>query len=446
MNSLAAAGTTTRASLYLVAGVVTAWLATYADALVSAARVWWVSEIYSHCFFILPASAFLIWRERHRLAAVEARSSPWVAIPLALVSLLGVLGAAGGIDVLTHVAAFAALPLAVWLVVGTRAARRIWFPLAFVLFSVPVGDQLVPYLQVSTADMAVALLQWTGVPVFRDGMFIDIPNGRFIVAEACSGVSFLVVSVAFGAFFAYVSYRHWPRRLAFMAFAFVLPIVANGLRVYGLILIGHLSNMRYATGVDHIVYGWVFFSFVLICLIAAGNRFADRDLLRADAAPGGDAFEFAWPMQRLWAGAALAITILALSGAWRVSVAGPVAMQQVASPGAGAVVDEGDWRPLLFGTPVERRADLDIDGRRVRWFVSEDAGGAQPGELVASRNRLYDPGHWSLVRSDRLALPAGGQAAVLRIVSHGGRRRDLVAQRRLRKRPDGGVPAGLRAG
>src|SRR5690606_10682622 len=116
-----------------------------------------------------------------------------------------------------------------------RVAAGLVFPLGYMLFLVPFGDELVPSLQAFTATMAVALTHASGVPAAVDGMFIDTPAGLFEVAEACSGVKFLVAMVALGALVAHLCFRSPARRALFMAAAIVVPILANGVRAWGTI-------------------------------------------------------------------------------------------------------------------------------------------------------------------------------------------------------------------
>jgi EpsI family protein len=96
------------------------------------------------------------------------------------------------------------------------------------------------------------------------------------VAEACSGVKFLVAMVAYGALVANLCFRSWARRIVFMAVSVVVPILANGFRAFGTIYAAHLTSEQTAVGFDHVVYGWFFFAFVMALVMAIGWRFFDR--------------------------------------------------------------------------------------------------------------------------------------------------------------------------
>ena len=150
------------------------------------------------------------------------------------------------------------------------------FPLLYLCFLVPFGDALVPALQMVTAVITIHLTRLSGIDAAIDGVFIDTPAGLFEVAEACSGVKFLVAMAALGVLVAYACFRSPRRRAVFLAAAFALPILANGVRAWGTIAIAQALGIEFAQGFDHVVYGWVFFALVVAALLAASWRWFER--------------------------------------------------------------------------------------------------------------------------------------------------------------------------
>ena len=63
------------------------------------------------------------------------------------------------------------------------------------MFAIPFGDELVPMLQRITADASIALIKLVGIPVEHEGLYIKLSSGLFEVAEACSGVRYLTVTL-----------------------------------------------------------------------------------------------------------------------------------------------------------------------------------------------------------------------------------------------------------
>ena len=172
----------------------------------------------------------------------------------------------------------AMVPLAVWAVLGTQTLKALLFPLAFLFFAVPFGEFLVPPLMNWTADFAAIAIRASGVPIFREGNFLTIPTGTWSIVEACSGIRYLIASFMVGCLFAYLSYRSPIRRAAFVAASLVVPIVANWVRAYMIIMLGHLTNNRLAVGADHLIYGWIFFGVVMVLLFWIGAKWREDDL------------------------------------------------------------------------------------------------------------------------------------------------------------------------
>jgi exosortase/archaeosortase family protein len=134
---------------------------------------------------------------------------------------------------------------------------------------------MLPTMMDLTADFTVSALRLSGVPVYREGLNFVIPTGHWSVVEACSGVRYLMASVMVGTLFAYLNFGALRRRLLFVAVALVVPLLANWLRAYFIVMLGHLSNNKLAAGVDHLIYGWVFFGLVMFLMFAVGARFSD---------------------------------------------------------------------------------------------------------------------------------------------------------------------------
>ena len=176
-----------------------------------------------------------------------------------------------GVLVVEQFALIAMIPTLVWTLLGLEVAWSIAFPLAFLFFAVPVGEALIPPMMEFTADFTVMALQLTGIPVYREGLFFTIPSGEWSVVEGCSGLRYLIASFTLGTLYGYLTYRSTARRIVFAALAVVVPIIANGLRAYMIVMIAHLSDMRLALGVDHYIYGWVFFGLVMLLLFWIGS-------------------------------------------------------------------------------------------------------------------------------------------------------------------------------
>jgi len=235
-------------------------------------RVWLSSETFTHGFIAVPVAAWMIWRNRADWSPLPALSWWPALLVMAMLGLGWVVGHIAGVGSVEQLAAVATIPAVLAALVGLPIAAALAFPLAFLFFAVPIGDFLTPILMDYTADATVLALQWTGIPVYREGLHFTVPSGRWSVVEACSGLRYLIASLALGVLFAYLQFRTLKYRLAFMALSLIVPIIANWIRAYLIVMIGHLSDMKLAAGADHLIYGWVFFGVVMMLLFWIGSR------------------------------------------------------------------------------------------------------------------------------------------------------------------------------
>ncbi len=261
----------------LVALALLAPLILYFGTLQSIVTIWNTSETFAHGWVVAPISLWLAWRKRDELRTIVL-TPYWPAMAgVVLAGLAWLAGTLGEVQVVRQFALVSMFPLAVLAICGRRFAGALAFPLLFLLFAVPVGEALVPPLIELTADFTIGALQLSGIPVLRNGNTFEIPSGHWSVVEACSGLRYLISSVTLGCLYAYLSYRAWWRRALFIAIAITVPVVANWLRAYMIVMIGHLSSMQLATGVDHIIYGWLFFGVVMFLMFWIGRLWQEKD-------------------------------------------------------------------------------------------------------------------------------------------------------------------------
>ena len=262
------------ASIVFAAGLA-AWGALFRTEIEAAVGIWSTSTAYSHCWLVLPIAIWLAWVRRERLVGQVARPAwlaflavPWIFLAWFLADRLGLMEG-------RQLAAMALMFAWFLAVFGVPLTRAFAVPLGYLIFLVPFGAFLVPLLQHVTAWMIVGGLWMLGIPHFADALIIEIPAGIFWVAEACAGLRFLIASVAFGALYAAVMFRSPGRRIAVMILAMIVPVLANGVRAFGIVLLGHHLGSAEAAAADHLIYGWVFFTLVILLLIAAGLPFRE---------------------------------------------------------------------------------------------------------------------------------------------------------------------------
>ena len=243
--------------------------------IVAAVIVWDSSTAYNHCFLVIPIVAYLLWDRRDVLRDAVADPMPLAAlagIPLAAAWLLAErLGIMEG----RQLVAMTFVELLFFAVLGPRVWWLLAGPLLYLYFLVPFGAFLTPQLQDITTIFVRHGLPLLHIPAYIDGYTIEIPEGTFLIAEACAGLRFLIAAVAFGCLYSLIMYRTALKRTVFIVASIIVPIIANGIRALGIVALGHYLGSAEAAETDHVLYGWMFFSIVILILIALGLPFRE---------------------------------------------------------------------------------------------------------------------------------------------------------------------------
>ncbi|HLA81762.1 MAG TPA: exosortase A, partial [Thermoleophilia bacterium] len=335
-----------------------------------------------------------------------------------------------GIQVMKHFFTVAMVPALVWALQGAERVKVIVFPLCFLLFAVPAGEALIPPLIDFTAAFTVTVLRVTGIPVYIEGNILRVPTGVWSIEAACSGVRYLIASVTLGCLYAYLAYHSFWRRAVFIAASAIVPIFANGFRAYMIVMIGHLSGMRLAVGVDHFIYGWVFFGVVVALLFWLGSFW--RDEAPSERRAGGGAEKIAQPVESrrfLLVGVA---TLAALSvwplwakvTAVRSSQDSPTHISLPETIGPWSRSDEPEmtsWKPRFVGADTAVAATYQGEPGPVQMYLAYYAQQQQGSELVNSLNALVgERGSWRVIDSRPRVVSLANQELKVREALLGG--------------------------
>jgi exosortase A len=384
---------------FAAASIVSAvfWLlSVYGDTVFTIVSLWDSSETFAHGYLIAPISAWMIWRRRDELAMLSPQPNFLVLPLLALLGFGWLLAALAEVGVVQQYCLVLMIPLLVWTILGSRVAWALAFPLFFLLFAVPFGEFLLPPLMEHTAEFTISALRLTGIPVYREGLYFTIPSGNWSVVEACSGLRYLIASVTLGFLYAYLTYRSLTRRAIFVVFSVIVPIVANWLRAYMIVMIGHLSSMKYAVGVDHLIYGWLFFGLVMLILFWVGSYWREDLEPPAQTSPSTPPLElhppslvsilaatiasaavvFIWPAMaaRLDAGASAAPPVLQAppaAGGWQPSDARLT-----------------DWTPRFLNTRAQINQAYAKGAANAGLYVGYYRNQRRGAQLITSQNTL----------------------------------------------------------
>ncbi|MCI0528725.1 MAG: exosortase W, partial [Nitrospira sp.] len=250
----------------------------YAKVFVVLMGQWWSNDMYSYGFLIPGISLYLIWMGRKRLSQLEL-DPHYTEGFIVLISglLMLIIGQAGGVIVIQELSLIVTITGVVLLILGKQFLKALWFPIAYLLFMIPIWeiitDRLHAPFQSFTANIGVAIMQSIGIPAHRNGLYIELPNIILEVAKVCSGVNYLIAVIAIGVPVSYFFLEGWKRRAILIGFAVIVAGLTNSLRV-GLIGIfsyhGLVENLHgpfhvlQALSVSFIGYGALFLGLSLL--------------------------------------------------------------------------------------------------------------------------------------------------------------------------------------
>jgi len=212
---------------------------------------WLNNSYYSHGFLVPLVSAFFLWRRR-QVFAPENRRPDNLGLAVLAVSLVAFLLAQ--VWQAFHISAGAFILLLAGLALyflGREATRSIAFPLAFLVFMVPLPfiNRLSPSLEAFTASVSTSVVSLLGIPAVNQGSQIQLENSSFVVGAACSGLNSTVALATLVVIFVFVIEGTYRAKAVLLAMAVPIALVANLFRVSSLLAIAHFfgaeAGMKY---------------------------------------------------------------------------------------------------------------------------------------------------------------------------------------------------------
>ena len=233
-------------------------------------------EDMSFAWYVPLFSLYVVWKERAKLVD-SLREPSWVGAVAAIPFLfLGFLGTRG-IQVRLEMVAFAGLLLTLpWAFFGSGTAKRIVFPVAFILFCVPMAsflDIVTVHLRIFATGTAETILRGAGVDVIRKGTTLFTSGGGFAIdiADPCSGLRSIFALMALTAGYAYFTQPTWIRRAVLFSFAIPLAVAGNVMRILSIVVVGTFASGPFATGFYHDYSGYVVFIVAIFLMVVCGE-------------------------------------------------------------------------------------------------------------------------------------------------------------------------------
>ena len=385
----------------LAVSVVASFLVCYAGVCASLVHQWLTNDVYAHGFLIPLISGYLIYERRTTLAQtaiVPDRTGGSFLLGGGLLLLL--IGHVGGLIALAQLSLLVSAGGVVLLLLGRSVLTQVRLALIYLLFMIPVWELATNAFQGSfqllSADIGTALLRAVAIPVRREGIYLELPNVTLHVAEACSGVNFVVAILAVTIPLAYLRLTNPSLRVFVALFAVVVALLTNGLRVA---LIGALSYVGNSGpdihGPGHALQGLsvgvmgFFIMFATVHLLARCSACTETAPRPTESTPARFAAGRMVPRLAI----TTSLVLAAMAGLQTVSFATPV---ELVAPVTSFPANLGRWRtgppntasraPRVAGVDSElSRTYVSAAGHAVELYAGYFSYQVQAKELVSDR-------------------------------------------------------------
>jgi exosortase A len=254
------------------------FISTYLPVISSLVRTWAASDDNSHGFAILPLALYILWQKRVSLHKETVRGS-WIGLFIATGALLVyIVAKKGEMQTIASLSMLFFLWGGVIFLFGFAIFKACLFPLLILFFMIPVPAQFIAALtmplQLIVSKTSVGLASLVGIPIYREGNVIQLPQGTFEVVQACSGLRSIMTLLTLGAVMAYFTLRSNPLRSILFLLAIPIAIAVNILRVFVLVAVFYFLSIDLSKGTLHTIMGLAIFFIALGLFLLTSKGFA----------------------------------------------------------------------------------------------------------------------------------------------------------------------------
>jgi len=394
--------------------VSTLLLFVYSDTLIYLINDWtqWQNGEYAHGFVVIVVAIVMVWGRRESLQQINIRPNFLGIFFVLSFSLSWMIGILLGIRVVESLSFFLMIPSIIFALSGWQFVTRLWFPLAFLLVAFPVWELFLPHLQSLAASISHLFLKISGTTVLREDAYLIVPAGKFLVAEGCSGLRYLLAAMTFGGFFIYLEHLTKWRAAAFFGIVVFAAILANALRITAVIIAGNMTEMQHPWVHDHLMLGWYIFAGMLLPVFWIGNRLGDaEEKVKKEVIAGKVDF-----INKKSASYSALIPVLLIA-----LIAGPSLKNILLSRAKASVntdlqlstpTGQGNWKPLLESNSARRNIEPKYEGAdhiadqvysdrnsQARLFIALYQQQKQDKELINVHNYFFNEEQWQAISS-----------------------------------------------
>ncbi len=399
----------------------------------------WRGGTYSHGFLALLISGYFIWQSRTDLYQIKQPTSWWMLLVITGAGFIWWLASLANVQLVQMFSLILLVSSAIFYLYGWGTLWKLRVPLLSLILVLPVWNFLQIPLQEISSSVTFIGLDLLGIPVLREGFRFTVPGGQFLIEEACSGLGFFLSSCLLGLLYIHINNVQGPRAVFFLLFAVALSLVSNWIRILTIMVVGNYTQMEHIIVQDHLTFGWILYSVMLIPFFLVGHFFSNQQLKPVTSPPEriSNLPETKPSTSRTRVLIALILALLLF----------PIV--KLTEPHSTARPSDPDWiqnefasipyvspsHPFLKWEPDFKGADYQsirqskIGNKDILSLVVRYDKQEQGRELIYVRNRLYSPEKWLQLGKQTIQTNHDGRTAshiLLTLEGRSGRKRTIL--------------------
>lgn len=379
------------------------------DAIAAMVGRWFVfDEAYSHGWLVLGVTVLLVARE---LKARVPRVQPSLTgLVLVTVTASGVaLSDVINVRVFQQLGAVALFWAVLVAATGWRTGFRLAIPIGFLIYAVPVWDQLTQPLIEASVAVNKGLLGLWDIHFRVEGAYIHLLDiGTFLVAGGCSGLRYLVVALTLSTLFSALNLSRVRSWLFMHGMAIGLALIVNWIRIFVIIVVGYRTEMESGLIKNHEFFGWLLFAGALILFFFVGNRLIRSEDSGTSVSGSGDGkdghLESRLSLGRATSALITTVALVLVPSAYSAGTTAAFQPPRIKAPSKleGWQRDhaEREWQPTVNEPDQVVRAGYENDNPESPvvnlgiWYYAVQEQGR---ELVQYQTKLSGPERWRRV-------------------------------------------------
>ncbi len=229
---------------------------------------------YSHGYLIPFICIYFLYLKKDEIKKMEVASDRLGLVIIFITLVAHILGVLSDINTISGFSIFFYLMGSSLYLLGRNITRAAAFPFFLLLFMLPVPGDFINFLGMPTKSLAtnvgLSLVDLIGIPNYREGFRIFIPETVLVVGTPCNGMKSLISFTALGVIAAYMSQLKRWKAVVFFILIYPLSVVLNGIRITALVFIAHNYGIEKASPESylHDISGLVVFVVGLVILFA----------------------------------------------------------------------------------------------------------------------------------------------------------------------------------